>query len=53
MGRVYAVRLYKRTDKWAIYYLCPHAGHVYLDPRFDSEVDAKGYVVNVLGGCYV
>ena len=53
MKTMYGVRLYKNTGKFAIYYLCPHHGHVYLDPRFDSEVDAKSYIVDVLGGRYV
>ena len=47
---LYGVRKYKRTEKWAIYYLCPHSGHVYLDPRFDSKEEAELHVVSVLGG---
>lgn len=46
----YGIRLYKNTNKWSIYYLCPHSGHVYLDVRFDTENEAKEYVKTVLKG---
>ena len=44
----YGVIQYKKTDKFAIYYLCPHSGHVYLDPRFDTMDQAINYINNIL-----
>lgn len=47
-GRVsYYCRPYRDTGKWAIYYFGPE-GHVYLDPRFDTEEQAKMYIESTL-----
>lgn len=41
---MYGVRLYKNTGLYAIYYLCPHSGHVYLDKRFSTEKEARDFI---------
>jgi hypothetical protein len=44
MWSTYGVKLYKSTGLYAIYYLCPHAGHVYLDFRFKTEAEAWKFI---------
>lgn len=41
----YGVIRYKNTQLWAIFYFCPHAGHVYLDVRFDTKFEAECHVL--------
>jgi hypothetical protein len=44
MWSTYGVILYKNTGLYAIYYLCPHSGHIYLDQRFKTEEEAWKYI---------